>query len=44
MQLLIAVTELGLTCYQAAKILQVPYSNAKCILRQYKLERRMISH
>ena len=42
--LILAVSELGLTCMQAAKMLTVPYTNAKFILRQFKYERRLVSH
>lgn len=33
------IATFGLTCYQAAKIQDIPYTNAKVIYRAYKLKK-----
>ena len=42
--LVILITEFGLSCYLAAKVLNVPYTNAKVIYRVFREENRVISH
>lgn len=37
LRLVALVATFGLTCYQAAKIQDIPYTNAKVIYRAYKL-------
>ena len=41
-QLIILITNYGLTCYCAAKLLGIPYTNAKVIYRAYRIEDRII--
>lgn len=36
------VTEYGLSCYKASKLTDIPYTNAKVILRKFKSENRVI--
>ena len=38
------ITEFGLSCYQTAKILNLPYTNAKVIYRVFREEKRIISY
>ena len=42
--LLILITEFSLSCYQAAKVLNIPYTNAKVILKVFRSENRVISN
>ena len=42
--LLVLITEFGLSCYQAAKVLNIPYTNAKVIYKVYRSENRVISN
>ena len=44
LQLLLMITEFGLSCYQTAKILNLPYTNAKVIYRVFREEKRIISY
>ena len=39
LRLVALVATFGLTCYQAAKIQDIPYTNAKVIYRAYKLKK-----
>ena len=39
MKLVALIATFGLTCYQAAKIQDIPYTNAKVIYRAYRLRR-----
>ena len=43
LQLLIMITEFGLSCYQTARILNLPYTNAKVIYRTFREEKRIAS-
>ena len=43
LEILILITEFGLSCYQAAKVLDLPYTNAKLIYRVFRDENRIIS-
>ena len=43
-QLIILIFELGLPCFQVAKMLKIPYTNAKAIYRGFKVERKVLSH
>ena len=36
LEILILVTEFGLSCYAAARVLNLPYTNAKVIYRVYR--------
>ena len=40
--LILLITEFGLSCYQAAKILEVPYTNAKVIYRVFRKDNRLV--
>lgn len=42
LRLVLMITEYGLTCYKAAKLVQIPYTNAKVIFRKFKKENRVI--
>ena len=44
LQLLLMITEFGLSCYLTAKILNLPYTNAKVIYRVFREENRIISY
>ena len=39
LKLVALIATFGLTCYQAAKIQDIPYTNAKVIYRAYKLKK-----
>ena len=43
-QLIIAIFELQLPCYHAARMLQIPYTNAKVINRTYKMDKRLLTN
>ena len=42
-ELLILITECGLSCYAAAQILKIPYTNAKVIYRVFRVENRVMA-
>ena len=42
-ELLILITECGLSCYAAAQILNIPYTNAKVIYRVFRVENRVMA-
>ena len=42
--LILLITEFGLSCYQAAKILEVPYTNAKVIYRVFRKDNRLVQN
>jgi len=42
LKLVLMISEYGLTCYKAAKLIQIPYTNAKVIYRKFKKENRVI--
>ena len=42
--LLVLITEFSLSCYQAAKVLNIPYTNAKVIYKVFRSENRVISN
>ena len=42
LEILILINEFGLSCYQAAKVLDLPYTNAKVIYRVFRDENRVI--
>ena len=42
--LILLITEFGLSCYLAAKVLKIPYTNAKVIYRVYKKEDRVVQN
>ena len=44
LEILIMITQFGLSCYQAARVLKVPYTNAKVIYRVYREEKRVFSN
>ena len=44
LELLILIREFGLSCYLAARVLNLPYTNAKQIYRIYKEESRITSN
>ena len=44
MELLILITEYGLSCYLAARVLCLPYTNAKVIYRVFREEDRVTSN
>ena len=44
LEILILITEFGLSCYQAARVLNLPYTNAKVIYRVFREENRVISN
>ena len=43
-QLLIAKVELGLTVLEAAKLLEIPYTNAKGICREFMYEQKVLTN
>ena len=43
LEILILITEFGLSCYQAAKVLDIPYTNAKLIYRVFRDDNRIIT-
>ena len=43
LQLAIMITDFKLSCYQASKVLKLPYTNAKVICRLYRTEKRVTS-
>ena len=42
--LILLITEFGLSCYLAAKVLKIPYTNAKVIYRVYRKEDRVVQN
>ena len=44
LELLILITEFGLSCYLAARVLNLPYTNAKVIYRVFREENRVTSN
>ena len=44
LEILILITEFHLSCYQAARVLDIPYTNAKVIYRVYRVEKRVTSN
>ena len=42
LEILILITEFGLSCYQAAKVLDLPYTNCKVIYRTFRDENRVL--
>ena len=44
LEILILITEFGLSCYQAARVLNLPYTNAKVIYRIFREENRVTSN
>ena len=43
-EILILITEFGLSCYQAARVLKLPYTNAKVIYRVFRENKRITSN
>ena len=43
-KLLILITEFGMSCYQSAKVLNLPYTNAKVIYKVFRSENRVTSN
>ena len=43
-QLIISVNELGLSCMEAATMLKIPYTNAKVIQRDFKVEKKVLAN
>ena len=43
-KLIILIFEVGLPCFQAARMLKIPYTNAKVIYRGYKTDKKVFSH
>ena len=44
LEILVLITEFGLSCYQAARVLNLPYTNAKVIYRTFREENRVTSN
>ena len=44
LEILVLITEFGLSCYQAARVLNLPYTNAKVIYRVFREEKRVTSN
>ena len=44
LEILILITEFGLSCYLAARVLNLPYTNAKVIYRVFREENRVTSN
>ena len=42
LMMLLMITHYGLSCYMAAKVLKMPYENAKMIYRCFRNENRVI--
>ena len=42
-QIIIAISEFGLNCLQASKLLNIPYVNTMIIYRQFKLDNKVVS-
>jgi len=40
--MILLVTEHKISCYRAAKIMGIPYTNAKILYRTYRLENRIV--
>ena len=40
--MLLMITHFGLSCYMAARVLKIPYENAKMIYRGFRVEKRII--
>ena len=40
--MLLMITHFGLSCYMAARVLKIPYENAKMIYRGFRTEKRII--
>ena len=40
--MILLITEFGLSCYLAAKVLNMPYTNAKVIYRVFREEKRVV--
>ena len=43
LQLLLMINDFGLSCYQTAKVLNMPYTNCKVIYRVFREEKRIFS-
>ena len=44
LKLILLITEFGLSCYMAAKVLNVPYTNAKVIYRVFRQDKRIVQN
>ena len=44
LKMLLLITEFGLSCYMAAKVLEMPYTNAKVIYRVFRLDKRIVQN
>ena len=42
--MILLITEFGLSCYLAAKVLDMPYTNAKVIYRVFREEKRVVQN
>ena len=42
--LILLISEFSLSCYLAAKVLEIPYTNAKVIYRIFKKENRVVQN
>ena len=42
LKMLLLITEFGLSCYMAAKVLEMPYTNAKVIYRVFRMDKRIV--
>ena len=40
--MLLMIPEFGVSCYMAAKVLEMPYTNAKVIYRVFRLDKRIV--
>ena len=44
LMMLLLITEFGLSCYLAARVLEMPYTNAKVIYRVFREEKRIVQN
>ena len=44
LKLLLLITQFGISCYLASKVLGLPYTNAKVIYRVFRQERRIVQN
>ena len=44
LKLILLITEFGLSCYLAAKVLNLPYTNAKVIYRVFRQDKRIVQN
>ena len=44
LKLILLITEFKLSCYMAAKVLNLPYTNAKVIYRVFRSDKRIVQN